>query len=523
MRICFVRFCEALERSELNKSRKICSARSFTKISPSFRTASARSGISSLPRTSNAPTVGMSKRILRGSYNVLCFQRSDCPQRTIPVPIMSQERTVFVIMPFSATRTATAEQWTETFEHIFRPAIEFAGFICRRAQVSTGSLITSIIEDLRTARILLADITDQNPNVFYELGVRHALSKRTIIVSQRYEDVPSDLRGYWTIIYGRGPGDVSRFRTEFKSLIDSIEDNPEKSDNPVSDVLDKYNLNLSNVVNKENVKKLTALNTEISGNIVALKRLSDDDKRQYVFLSTSCLDLLLATLYVDPGDYELKNAYETMYGLRLILKDLGNQTVSDVSVLVKIISGLRELAKCVLFIRESLIRGIYEEQRSISTLVWDEYNIYAKDPQTAAGLDELTHRIRRVFPMYCRLEGIAGADGEQRVAESMLGASEALGKRVVILPMGSHGWIYGQCSFKRSNDDEGTLKFTDTITSVTRQNIFNRLVESNGLHAILLDKRLASAELLDLLRDAKLISMAYYCDGLSIERIAQSG
>ena len=83
---------------------------------------------------------------------------------------MSQEKTVFVIMPFSATRTATAEQWTETYEHIFRPAIEFSGFLCRKAQVSTGSLITSIIDDLRTARIVLADITDQNPNVFYELA-----------------------------------------------------------------------------------------------------------------------------------------------------------------------------------------------------------------------------------------------------------------------------------------------------------------------------------------------------------------
>ena len=108
---------------------------------------------------------------------------------------MTQENTVFVIMPFSGTRTASEEEWTETFEHIFRPAIESTGFICRRAQVSTGSLITSIIDDLRTSRIVLADITDQNPNVFYELGVRHALSKRTIIISQRAEDIPSDLRG----------------------------------------------------------------------------------------------------------------------------------------------------------------------------------------------------------------------------------------------------------------------------------------------------------------------------------------
>jgi len=183
---------------------------------------------------------------------------------------MSEERTVFVIMPFSATRTASQEEWTETFEHIFRPAIESSGFLCRRARVSTGSLITSIIDDLRASRNVLADITDQNPNVFYELAVRHSLSKRTIIVSQRAEDIPSDLSGYWTIVYGRKPGEVSAFHLELNRLIAEIERNPEKSDSPVGEILERDNISLNSVVQKENAKKLTGLYTEITGNIVYL-------------------------------------------------------------------------------------------------------------------------------------------------------------------------------------------------------------------------------------------------------------
>ncbi|AQH03713.1 hypothetical protein A9R05_32425 (plasmid) [Burkholderia sp. KK1] len=170
---------------------------------------------------------------------------------------MAPEKHVFVVMPFSPTKTSSGEQWTETYEHIFQPAVVSAGYTCSRAEVSTGSLISSIIDDLRTSRIVVADITDQNPNVFYELGVRHALSKRTIIVSQRAEDIPSDLRGYWAIVYGRAPSEVAKFRNELARIISSIEKNPEKTDSPVGEVLERDNASVVAVVQRENAKKLT--------------------------------------------------------------------------------------------------------------------------------------------------------------------------------------------------------------------------------------------------------------------------
>ena len=60
-----------------------------------------------------------------------------------------------------------------------------------------GNLAESIVERLRNSRIVLADVTDRNPNVFYELGVRHSLRSGTIIVAQNGQHVPSDLQGLW--------------------------------------------------------------------------------------------------------------------------------------------------------------------------------------------------------------------------------------------------------------------------------------------------------------------------------------
>lgn len=133
---------------------------------------------------------------------------------------------IFVIMPFSSTKTHSASEWTKIYEHIFKPSIEECGYLCERA-VPTGSPIKSIIEKLRHSTIVLADFTDANPNVFYELGVRHSLSKRTIIVAQRIEQIPTDLRGYWSIIYGRQTAEVNQFSGNLKKVISEMMENPD--------------------------------------------------------------------------------------------------------------------------------------------------------------------------------------------------------------------------------------------------------------------------------------------------------
>ena len=95
-------------------------------------------------------------------------------------------RTCFVIMPFGNSASCTEAQWTDIFENTFKSAIEGAGlgYKCRRSTANRGNVIKQIINDLDQADVVLADLTDNNPNVFYELGVRHALKHKTILVAQ---------------------------------------------------------------------------------------------------------------------------------------------------------------------------------------------------------------------------------------------------------------------------------------------------------------------------------------------------
>src|SRR3989338_7979199 len=97
------------------------------------------------------------------------------------------DKTCFVIMPFSKTNSTSERNWTIIYEKIIRPAVEESnvGFVCKRSKANRGNLVKDIINDLNESDIVIADMTDHNPNVCYELGIRHGLNTGTILLAQK--------------------------------------------------------------------------------------------------------------------------------------------------------------------------------------------------------------------------------------------------------------------------------------------------------------------------------------------------
>ena len=56
-------------------------------------------------------------------------------------------------------------------------------------------------QGINAAKVLVAELTTRNPNVFYELGLAHAMKKPVVLVSAREEDVPFDLQHIRVIYY----------------------------------------------------------------------------------------------------------------------------------------------------------------------------------------------------------------------------------------------------------------------------------------------------------------------------------
>jgi CheY-like chemotaxis protein len=152
------------------------------------------------------------------------------------------KRLCFVIMPFSRTRSCRSEDWTEIFVNAIKPAVEGAGFSyeCRRSDGLAGNIIEDILDQLNRADLVIADLTDRNPNVFYELGVRHALRRGTVLIAQNRAHVPFDLRPYAIQEYRwKTKAEKDELTTRLREVICELEVNPQRGASPVLKYLGK--------------------------------------------------------------------------------------------------------------------------------------------------------------------------------------------------------------------------------------------------------------------------------------------
>ncbi|TGL07501.1 hypothetical protein EHQ43_06105 [Leptospira bouyouniensis] len=150
---------------------------------------------------------------------------------------------IFLISPIGKKGTDVYQKFKDSLDFIIKPAIENSNFelkLTRADEIQKpGSIISDIVNQIANSYIVIADLTDFNPNVFYELGVRHALSNRTILIAQSEEFIPFDLKDYRTIIYDNSAKGAKIFSDSLNSFIKEIFETPDLIDNPVLEKLKK--------------------------------------------------------------------------------------------------------------------------------------------------------------------------------------------------------------------------------------------------------------------------------------------
>lgn len=184
-----------------------------------------------------APAEGVQLRTMTG----LCYELS---------PAAADEPTVarkvcFVSMPFGEKvdfETGRKLNMDATYRSMIKPAVEEAGFECVRADeiVHSGNINVPLYKQLLEADVVISDLSTSNPNVFYELGVRHALRPyTTIIISEEKFRVPFDIHSIKIFTYKHlgddiGYSEARRFTAALKDVITAAsEQTPRQNDSPV--------------------------------------------------------------------------------------------------------------------------------------------------------------------------------------------------------------------------------------------------------------------------------------------------
>lgn len=131
--------------------------------------------------------------------DVLASIRADIDQCLAPTEEIDK-RLCFVIMSFSSNPVLA-----DFYDKAIKPTVEALGYKCERVdeQQFNGRITERVFANIRTARLVLADLTEARPNCYYELGVAHALRKEVIHLTYVGHDIHFDVKDMNFIVYSR--------------------------------------------------------------------------------------------------------------------------------------------------------------------------------------------------------------------------------------------------------------------------------------------------------------------------------
>jgi hypothetical protein len=102
----------------------------------------------------------------------------------------------FVILQIGDRDSSERKRADEIFNYIIVPAVRHVGLDPYRADLDStpGAITTKMLSELLSSRIVIADLTRHNPNVFYELGIAHSFARPLISIADSSSSLPFDTK-----------------------------------------------------------------------------------------------------------------------------------------------------------------------------------------------------------------------------------------------------------------------------------------------------------------------------------------
>jgi len=129
-------------------------------------------------------------------------------------PAVSADRQhAFVAMPF-------AEEFEDRFHYGIQPSVHACGLLCERIdqEVFTGDVVSRVKQKIRSASLVVADLTGANPNVYLEVGFAWAAEVPTVLLRHRGSDLKFDVQGERCLEYTTIQDLESRLTKELREL-----------------------------------------------------------------------------------------------------------------------------------------------------------------------------------------------------------------------------------------------------------------------------------------------------------------
>jgi len=143
---------------------------------------------------------------------------------------MADKKTCYIIGPIGDPESEERKWADFVREKIIEPAVTDCGYSspARADDPKTDLIMADIIQQMFEADLVVADLTGYNPNVLYELGIRHCAQKPAIHLIGSSESPPFDLGGNKAIFIDRDYETVMSARKDIQERIKAVESNPKQ-------------------------------------------------------------------------------------------------------------------------------------------------------------------------------------------------------------------------------------------------------------------------------------------------------
>jgi len=110
------------------------------------------------------------------------------------------------------------------YKEQIKPVVEASGFKCVRADdiFSPTLILEDIWIHILKCKVIIADVTGRNPNVFYEIGIAHTVGRPVIVITQDKSDIPFDIAQFRYFEYSDNAQGWDTLRNKIASALRSI-------------------------------------------------------------------------------------------------------------------------------------------------------------------------------------------------------------------------------------------------------------------------------------------------------------
>jgi len=135
------------------------------------------------------------------------------------------EKICFIVTAIGESGTPTRERADNVYKYLIAPVCEDLGYKPVRVDHvnAVDNINATIINYLKTAPMVIADMTDHNPNAFYELGFRQALELPLVPIIKVGGNLPFDVMTTRTVFYDTDVSKIDESKIDLKAKIQSFE------------------------------------------------------------------------------------------------------------------------------------------------------------------------------------------------------------------------------------------------------------------------------------------------------------